>query len=632
MNKRLFFVVYIFFIISIFAQEKDIRFISYQSIPTWTGMGIKWHSDPEVKLYDSGEYKGHAEFANKNFDKKLSFDEFRNLSKIGKTREYLPFFLYDLSSKPLKTKKGIYNWALRLEDYSYDDKPEVLVSEIMKLQSLIINLDPSFTPKGIIIISEDKKSSLYKNRLSKFLDKKNNPYWNLNQLLEYMNGKKQMILNEGEATGELKLVSNEKDLKLLESDDIAILSFIPLELPPVSGTISVVPQSPLSHVNLLAKSRNVVNIYINGLNSIPNLKKMIGKSIKILAYKDKITITEISKKGNKKSKRVIKPKLPEIKTDLDELISITQQNEKYITPNYIGSKASNYYNLIKLAPSITRPAYAIGFKYYQIAIKGELDNLIKSFLNKKSKFKKEEIKKSLAKIRKEIEEKGVISPEILTAISAMKKSFKENTKFRLRSSTNAEDLPEFSGAGLYESKGFFKEDSNEIISKKILSVYASLWTDRAFFEREESGIQHEKVSMAILINEAFKEEAANGVILVSLNKMYKKEILINAQIGEYSVAKQDGSNIAETIKLDSECQVKETLTESSISPIFINNSNNDVIRSEICMYSSLLFDEFYSKYDKNNDLMIDIEFKILPEKRKNKLYFKQIRPILLKKG
>lgn len=595
-------------------------------------MGIQWHSDPEVKLYDSVEYKGHAEFANKNYNKKLSFEEFRNLAKYGKNREYLPFFLYDLSSRPLKTKKAVYNWALRLEDYSYDDKPEVLVGEIIKLQSLIINLDPSFTSRGIIIVSEDKNSSLYKNKLSKFLDKKNHLYWNLNQLLEHMNGKKQMILNEGEATGELKLISNEKDLKLLDSDDIPILSFIPLDLPPVSGTISILPQSPLSHVNLLAKSRNIPNVYINGLSSIPNLKKMIGKYVKITAYKDKITVNEITKKVVTKSRKIIKPKLPEIKTDLDELILISEQNEKYLTPNYIGSKASNYYKLIQFSPSLTRPAYAIGYKYYQNAIVGEIDSLIKSFLSKKSKFKKEEIRKSLAKIRKQIEDKGVISPEILTAISAMKKNFKENTKFRLRSSTNAEDLPEFSGAGLYESKGFYKEESNEVISKKILSVYSSLWSDKAFFEREESGISHEKVSMAILINEAFQDEAANGIILVSLSNKYKKEILLNSQIGEYSVAKQDGSNIAETLKLDSECQIKETLTESSISPIFLNNSNNDGIRSEICKYSSILFDEFYSKYDKNNDLMIDIEFKILPEKRKNKLYFKQVRPILLKKG
>ena len=96
-------------------------------------------------------------------------------------------------------------------------------------------------------------------------------------------------------------------------------------------------------------------------------------------------------------------------------------------------------------------------------------------------------------------------------------------------------MPEFNGAGLYESKGFNSKNSDEKLKEKILTVYASLWSESAFLEREYFGIDHSKIGMAILIQEAFQKEAANGVIVTTLTKDNKIQIIVKAQIGRAHV-------------------------------------------------------------------------------------------------
>ena len=90
----------------------------------------------------------------------------------------------------------------------------------------------------------------------------------------------------------------------------------------------------------------------------------------------------------------------------------------------------------------------------------------------------------LKKLRKKI--KKAETPEwIETALNAMHATFPEGTSLRYRSSTNNEDLPNFNGAGLYDSKTQHPEETEEDgISKSLKQVYASMWNFRAFIERD----------------------------------------------------------------------------------------------------------------------------------------------------
>ena len=94
----------------------------------------------------------------------------------------------------------------------------------------------------------------------------------------------------------------------------------------------------------------------------------------------------------------------------------------------------------------------------------------------------------------------------------MHATYPEGQSLRYRSSTNNEDLPGFNGAGLYDSKTQNPDETVEDgIDKSLKGVFASLWTFRAFTEREFYRIDHLATAMGVLVHPNYKDELANGV-------------------------------------------------------------------------------------------------------------------------
>jgi hypothetical protein len=111
------------------------------------------------------------------------------------------------------------------------------------------------------------------------------------------------------------------------------------------------------------------------------------------------------------------------------------------------------------------------------------------------------------------------------------------TKMRFRSSTNAEDLDGFTGAGLYVSKSGDPEKPKDL-KKAIREVWSSVWYFRAFEERSYRNIDHKSVGMALLVHQSFPDEEATGVAITSnpfdLSGM-EPGFYINVQYGDGSV-------------------------------------------------------------------------------------------------
>lgn len=80
------------------------------------------------------------------------------------------------------------------------------------------------------------------------------------------------------------------------------------------------------------------------------------------------------------------------------------------------------------------------------------------------------------------------------------KWFKEHigqTPVIARSSTNAEDLPGYAGAGVYDSFPNLRNASELLTGIK--KVYASVWTERAYENRQMNGIDHRDVYPSVLV-------------------------------------------------------------------------------------------------------------------------------------
>lgn len=92
------------------------------------------------------------------------------------------------------------------------------------------------------------------------------------------------------------------------------------------------------------------------------------------------------------------------------------------------------------------------------------------------------------------------------AVSSIQKAMRGGKKVMVRSSANAEDLETMSGAGLYDSIANVNVHDESQLVQAIKSVWASLWTKRAASSRMGYKVEHEQVSMAVLVQEMVESE------------------------------------------------------------------------------------------------------------------------------
>jgi hypothetical protein len=128
----------------------------------------------------------------------------------------------------------------------------------------------------------------------------------------------------------------------------------------------------------------------------------------------------------------------------------------------------------------------------------------------------------------------------------------DDVMVRMRSSSNAEDILSFSGAGLYRSRSACAADSfdedDDLPSRcdantgkerplrdALIDVWTSLWSFEAVEERDYYQINPDDVAMGVLVSPRFIHEDANGVMSIFETNDGTFEALINAQWGAVSV-------------------------------------------------------------------------------------------------
>jgi pyruvate, water dikinase len=195
----------------------------------------------------------------------------------------------------------------------------------------------------------------------------------------------------------------------------------------------------------------------------------------------------------------------------------------------------------------------------------------------------------------------------------------------LRSSTNAEDLPKFSGAGLYNSFSAYAT-GDKAAANIIRKTWASVWNWRAFEERAFWNVDHAAVRMGVLVHLASDDEQVNGVLITqNIADPAAPGMYVNAQKGEVSVTNPENGALPEIFSIipgPSGLQVARQRF-SSLSPNAPLLSDAEIGD----LYSTALQVQFHFAplYDADPfTLPLDLEYKFKGSQRA--LQIKQVRP------
>ena len=411
--------------------------------------------------------------------------------------------------------------------------------------------------------------------------------------------------------------------------DVVIYETLPNELPRIAGIISTVPQTPLSHVNLRATQDEVPNAFIRDALDNTQIEALIGKYVRYEVTEsgwslDAATPDEVD--DHYEFSRPTQDQIPQRDLSVTSVTPLSDVN--FADWTAFGVKAANVAELGKLdfAEGTVPNGFAIPFYFYDEFMKANgLDNDVDQMLADEEFQADFDIQDDmLDDLRDDI--KDADSPQwIIDALTEMHETYPEGKSLRYRSSTNNEDLPEFNGAGLYDSKTQDPDETEEAgIDKSLKGVFASLWTFRAFTEREFHRIDHTAAAMGVLVHPNYSDELANGVA-VSFDLIAGRDsrYYVNTQIEEDLVTNPEAHSVPEEILLyqDGSYIVLATSNQAPSGQLLLS----DAQLMQLSGHLTTIHGHFESLYDHDTDekFAIEIEFKITSE---NILAIKQARP------
>jgi len=105
----------------------------------------------------------------------------------------------------------------------------------------------------------------------------------------------------------------------------------------------------------------------------------------------------------------------------------------------------------------------------------------------------------------------------------------ENPAVAVRSSANAEDLPDMSFAGQQDT--YLNIRGEDALIEAVRNCWASLWTPRAISYRHEMGIEQDAVAMAVVVQLMVPSEVSGILFTANPATGERSEIIINASFG-----------------------------------------------------------------------------------------------------
>ena len=370
-------------------------------------------------------------------------------------------------------------------------------------------------------------------------------------------------LNLAKGLGRIHIIPKLDDHVEIGFNEILVLDEVPVQLPPVAGVITSRPSTPLSHINLLAKGWGVPNAYIKNAQSL--FKQYDGWWVQFETKRDGYTIKRAGLDQLKEYQQRLAQRLdvmkPRFNLDETRLLNLGQQR----APSSIayGGKSANLGELMsaRLPGIIVPDGFTLPFYYYDAFVKAnKLDDEIYTLLNDQ-KFVHDPAyrRQKLAALREHFQQ-GKFDERLREQIIRRVNQSYQGKGLFVRSSSNSEDLPNFSGAGLYTTVPNVR--GPEQLVDAIKTVWASLWNFEAYEARERQSIDHSKIFMAVLIQEGINSESSGVMITTDpFDRENKDAVYISAKRG-LGIKVVEGKKVAEQIIYRPRANAVQVLTRS----------------------------------------------------------------------
>jgi len=344
----------------------------------------------------------------------------------------------------------------------------------------------------------------------------------------------------------------------LELDKTGIYAFDrpPSEMKPVAGILNVKEGNPVSHVQLLARNLGIPNALISS-NVLNDLKSYDGQEVfyavssggtVVLKLARDMNSTEIKLfENNKKDKQRLTISTDKIILHPDSLLNMSKIDASY-SGKWCGPKAANLGQLKQMFPQHVVEGLVIPFGIFKDHMDQNVPNQNYSYWTYlKEIFTKEREKikqgQNLSSVEKEtLAELAILRNMIVemplkpSLIRNIESQFKDifgksigDIPVFLRSDTNMEDLPQFTGAGL--NLTLFNVLDRQKILDGIKKVWASPYTERSYQWRQQYLENPEEVYPSILIIPSVNVDKSGVIITKGVNRGDDDDISISFSRG-----------------------------------------------------------------------------------------------------
>jgi len=423
--------------------------------------------------------------------------------------------------------------------------------------------------------------------------------------------------------------------------DIVLTNGIPNDISAVAGIITAQFQTPLAHIAILSSNRGTPNMAYKFAWTDQRLAALQNQLVYLRVDPDSFVVRVATIDEAEKFWSVHEPSdsiRMECHDDSAGLFDLAQLD--FRSTALVGAKAANFAELARIVTPGTGPvplpegAFAIPFYYYrQHMLRNGLVAALDSLLDDPAIITDAARRKTaLARLRDRIIA-APIDREFVDSVGSFIRERCQYANIRFRSSTNAEDLAGFNGAGLYESRSAVPGDSAQSVEHAIKQVWASLWTVQGFEEREYFRIDQRSVAMGILVHRAFPNEESNGVAITK--NLYNEGLYastVNVQVDEVSVVNPPAGFIPDQFifyYLDNDpftTPAIEYISHSNVNggrPV-LTDSESVLLARHLLSIKQHFFWIFAQSSLNWGSFAMDVEFKF--DTKDRKLYIKQARP------